>query len=185
MEILERSVESMEEKHVRDCSGLFSAYYDKVYNLCSRICLNRAEAQDITQETFIKVFRSLGSFKGQSHISTWIYSIAVRQCFDHMRSEKRIYDKAVRLTGFGKREDRNLEDKVVTKHLGSQILSRLSPRNRTLLILKAYMGLNYDEIAAALGSTPASVGVQLCRARREALKIAEREGMIDDELQGF
>jgi RNA polymerase sigma-70 factor, ECF subfamily len=184
MEVLDRSVKTMSNQREEEIAGIFSAHYDKVYNLCSRMCLNRSLAQDVTQEVFIKVFRNLDDFRGQARISTWIYSIAVRQCIDHIRSEKRAVEKIARLLGFSTRRETSLEEDIVARHLGSQILAKMSPTNRALLVLRAYMGLNYEEIGSTLSMTPAGVGVQLSRARKEALKIAQKEG-IADAVQGF
>ena len=169
----------MEKGKEQEIARLFSEHYEKVHNLCSRMCLNRSTAQEITQEVFIKVFRSLEGFRGESGVSTWIYSIAVNQCLDHMRQEKRWYEKMPILKGLIRSAATPMEENVINRHLGGQILGRMSPTNRTLLILKSYLDCSYEQIAGIMNMTPASVGVQLTRARREALSIAKEEGIYD------
>ena len=67
---------------------LVSAYEKKIYNYCLRMTNSREDAEDLTQEVFIKVYRSLKNFKGNSQLSTWIYRIAHNICIDNYRRNK-------------------------------------------------------------------------------------------------
>ena len=71
---------------------LFQQYYEKVYRLARRICLDATQAQDLAQEIFMKVYQKLDTFREESALSTWLYSIAVNHCSDHMRREQKRRD---------------------------------------------------------------------------------------------
>ncbi|MDQ7824910.1 MAG: RNA polymerase sigma factor [Candidatus Eremiobacteraeota bacterium] len=174
----------MADYREKEMTALFNDHYRKVYNLCRRLVGNATTAQDMVQEVFMKAFRNLGSFRGECSLTSWLYSIATNHCLDCLRRERRWYEKIPYLAGAGERQARPLEEEVAHRELGRLILEKISPSHRALLVLKTYLGLNYQEIAAVMNITPGSVGVMLTRARREALKIAEKEG-ITDEVRGL
>lgn len=64
-------------------------YKDRILNVCYRFVLNKEDAEDLTQEVFIEIYKSFGSFKGDSGIYTWIYRIAVNKSLDFLRKNKR------------------------------------------------------------------------------------------------
>src|SRR5437764_7254429 len=71
------------------CDRRFLKYQDYLYNICLGILTNADDARDCAQETFLKVFRSAGEFKGRSALSTWIYRIAVNVCVAQIRKRPR------------------------------------------------------------------------------------------------
>jgi RNA polymerase sigma factor (sigma-70 family) len=164
------------EKKEHQFAQLFQQYYDKVFRLAMRICLDATQAQDLAQEIFMKAYQKLDTFREDSALSTWLYSIAVNHCSDHVRREQRSRSLLSLIGWQEKRKERSMDDEVLTKHTGERILKKMSLTNRTLLVLKVYLGLDYREIGELMKMTPASVGVQLTRARKEASAIAKREG---------
>ena len=70
-------------------AALVDRYKDMVYTLSLRMIRSREEAEELSQDTFIKVYRSLGKFKGESKFSTWLYKVAYNTCLDHLRKNKR------------------------------------------------------------------------------------------------
>jgi len=159
---------------------LFREQYDRIYNLVLRMHPDRGRAQDITQDIFLKIYRSLESFEGRANPGTWIYSIAMNHCIDQLRKERSAFETLKKILLGQSGEPRKTEDRIIDRHLGTEILAKLSPVNRALLVLKLYLDLDYHEIGSIMGLTKASVGVQLTRARREARKIAERLGIYDE-----
>ena len=68
-------------------ASLFSAHKTKIYSLCLRMTCNTAEAEDLTQDAFLQAFRKLGTFRGDSALSTWLYRVAVNTVLMHMRKK--------------------------------------------------------------------------------------------------
>ncbi len=167
---------SVSESREHRFTLLFQEYYEKVFRLSRRMCLDAVQAQDLAQEIFLKVYRKLDSFRGESSVSTWLYSIAVNHCLDHVRQEKKRRDLLALVGWKSKNTGAGVEGEVLSRHLGEKIMKRLSITNRTLLTLKVVMGFDYREIGKIMDMTPDSVGVQLTRARRAAATIAKEEG---------
>ncbi len=70
-----------------------------------------------------------------------------------------------------------MEDRVLNRRVGMEILEKLSPRDRSLLVLKQYVGMSYRELAEIFDTTPSSISVMISRARKKALAQAEKEGV--------
>ena len=81
-------IQSIRKGNTRAFSELVNTYKDLVYTLTLRMLGNREEAEEVSQDTFIKVFNSLEHFKGDSKISTWVYRIAYNTCLDRIRLRK-------------------------------------------------------------------------------------------------
>jgi RNA polymerase sigma-70 factor (ECF subfamily) len=157
---------------------IYSEQYEKVYNFCLRMVSNEEIANDLTQDTFIKVFESFNSFRNESKQSTWIYSIAYNACMDYFRRKKNYIESLEKLfTKYILPGHKNMENQIVSRHIGLEILSEMSVKHRSILILKQYLNLSYEELAEIFNTTRGSIAVTLNRARKEALKIAERKGI--------
>lgn len=162
-------------------SELYERNYERVFNLCYRMSGNYHDSQDLVQETFIKVHQKITSFKQDADISTWIYSIAVNCCLDHLRGRKSMVRGLVKIISglTSHRNDPsqdNPESQFLNKSEGLELLKKIPPRQRAMIILKIYMGYNYKEIARILKTSPGSVGVELNRVRNKILKLLGEEG---------
>ncbi len=156
--------------------------YDKqIYNYCFRMTNNAEDAEDLAQEVFIKVYRSLGSFKSESKFSTWIYRIAHNTCIDNHRKKK------FRLLSLSPREenDRQMkvpdreplpEDQMVSREkydLIKECIAELKPDYKSIIILRDIQNYTYQEIADILNIPLGTVKSNISRARallRETLK---------------
>ena len=123
-----------------------------VFRICSRYCPDRQEAEDMTQETFLRLDRKLSSFRGDSDLGTWIYRVATNVCLDYLRSRK----NRSRLTVdyFDSLVIRNLDsggDRVLAKIELDRILSHFRPSVRQMLFLTLAEGLSYREAAEVMG----------------------------------
>lgn len=165
---------------VSEFEGIHGECREKVYNFCLRMVLDETVAQDMCQETFMRAYASFASFEGRSSAATWLCSIAHHVCLDHLR-RRSLWHKVSPLLARCLRlqEPPSFERVVTDRHAGLAILAELKPRARSLLILRQYVGLGYDELARIFDTTPGSIGVMLNRARAEALKVARRRGAID------
>jgi RNA polymerase sigma-70 factor (ECF subfamily) len=155
---------------------------DKVFNLCFRFLGNYEEADDCAQETFVKVYRCLKNFRGDSSVSTWVYRIAVNTCKNRVASAQyRNNRRAIRLDGpvadgederpfeIGDeklspdaRADRNEKGELIQKAIDS-----LPADQRAVVVLRDIEGLSYEDIAEATGLNIGTVKSKLSRARQE------------------
>jgi len=170
------------------CVELVNEHQRMVYQLGLHLLGDRDEALDLSQEVFLRVFRTIGRFRGQSALRTWIYRIVVNQARNRQRWWKRRHrsdqvslDEHMEQFGDGSAPVENTTpDRVFgQKELASRIwraLERLPFEQRTAIILREIDGLRYDEIAFSLGVAVGTVKSRLTRAR-EALRAQLREAV--------
>ena len=144
---------------------------NKIYAVCMNMLKDPHDAQDAAQDTFVKAYTRISSFKGASSVTTWLTKIAVNTCMDILKSRKQHlniddqYDLA----------DEETTETVVEKNENvkavRKALSELPPEFRTVIVLRHIENLSYDEIAAALDLDPGTVKSRLWRAREKLTKI--------------
>lgn len=130
-----------------------------VYQLCYRFAGNHEDASDLAQETFIRAFRALGGFKGQSAVGTWLYRIAVNLCLNHVSSRPRAIerlDAREQVHARGEPADAVLVRQERAAELRAAI-ARLPRKQRATLVLRVYHELPHDQIAGILGSSVGAV----------------------------
>ena len=171
---------------------LVRVFQRPMFNLAYRMVNNREDATDLTQEIFVKMYRSVGKFRGASKFSTWLYSLATNTCRSGLRRLRRISDREVmRLdaeeeTEQGVRKydpadtgdlpDRRIERKE-TLRLIQEAIAGLADDFRTVLVLRDMQGLTYDDIAVTLGCSIGTVKSRLSRARIKVKDKLIREGL--------
>ncbi len=159
------------------CAELVAEHQRMVYQLAFHLLGNRDEALDLSQDVFMRVFRTLPQFRGQSQLRTWIYRIVVNQARNRQRWWRRRHrasqvslDQHLEAHGEPSGNPQVAPDNVlVQKRLASQLrhaLDALPFDQRTVVILREIDGLSYDEIAFSLGVTLGTVKSRLTRARR-------------------
>ena len=162
-----------------------------VYNLALRITRDEQQAFDITQETFLKAFTSLKSFRGDSRFSAWLYRLTSNICIDYLRKEKK--QKTISITyidGEGEELDipdlrNNPEIELERCELREAIekgLLQLSEDHRKILVLRDINGLSYAEIARVLDLEVGTVKSRLARARLNLAKIIGGAGNFSVEV---
>lgn len=162
---------------------LVSKYQRKLGRLLSRLIRNPAEVEDVAQEAFIKAYRALPSFRGESAFYTWLYRIGVNTAKNHLVSRGR---KAPTSTEFDSEEAENFEEGenlrdintperlLLTKQIGETVnaaMEALPDDLRTAITLRELDGLSYEEIAAIMECPIGTVRSRIFRAREE---IAEK-----------
>jgi len=143
---------------------LVEKYQRDVYRLCYRYVNNHQDANDMAQEVFLKAYRALDRFRGESAFSTWLYRIAVNTCLNFRASRKpegaelpdALPDKA---PGALERLERDERSNRVR-----EAVTRLPERQRATLILKIYHDLTHEEVAGILGSSVGTVKANLFHA---------------------
>jgi RNA polymerase sigma-70 factor (ECF subfamily) len=148
-----------------------------VFNLALHLLGDRDEALDLSQEVFLRVFRTLPSFRGQSTLRTWIYRIVINQASNRHRSWRRRHrsdqvslDEHLQHCGeLESKVEVSPDTQLARKERAARLwraLDRLPFDQRTALILREIDGLHYDEIAFSLGIAVGTVKSRLTRARQ-------------------
>mgnify|MGYP002336015670 CR=1 FL=1 len=153
---------------------LAARYETKVYTIAYRFTGNYNDASDLAQDALIRVYRSIGTFRGESSFSTWLYRVVTNVCKDEMR--RRARDKTVSMDEMMERgrapeaglRHELLEDFILHKEWQNevqQVLSSLSEEHRTIVVLRDIQGYSYEEIAQFLECSLGTVKSRLNRAR--------------------
>ena len=168
------------------CTELVAEHQRMVFHLALHLLGDHDEALDLSQEVFLNVFRTIGRFRGQSALRTWIYRIVINQARNRQRwwkrrhrSEQVSLDERLEVDGdLPPAGDADDPDRMFgQKELATRIwdaLARLPFDQRTVVVLREIDGLSYDEIAFSLGVAVGTVKSRLTRAR-EALRSQLRE----------
>ncbi len=165
-----------------DYEVLIERFQQPVYNLALRLIADPSDAGDIAQEVFLKVFRNVHTFRGQSSLRTWIYRIAVNEAHNRRRWIFRHKHKEVGLEDTGNSEtprqcnvpdgDPSPFDRTLMQEnhaLVAQALTQINPCFREAVVLRDIEDLNYDEIAEILNISIGTVKSRITRGR-EALR---------------
>ena len=171
---------------------LLQRYQHPVYNLVSRLMSDPADASDVVQEVFLKIFRNIGHFRGGSTLKTWIYRIAVNEAHNHRRWFTRHQRPEI---GFAASEDasgpheKNFADpgrspfdlalNEETRALVEEALAKLNPKFRAAVVLRDIEDLSYEEIAAVLEVSLGTVKSRILRGR-ECLRVI-LEGRLEPQ----
>lgn len=160
---------------------LFELYGNGMYNLALGICGNRPDAEDIVQESFAEVFRSVATFRGEAQLSTWLYRITLNKALEGERRKKRKKRaaKLVSLFGLGDREEIHsihwehpgvvAENRELAQLL-AQALEKLPENQRAAFTLHKIEGMEYREIAEVLQVSLSSVESLMHRAKANLQK---------------
>ena len=146
---------------------LMGRYHRRVFAVCFRVLNDRSDAEDATQETFVKLARNAASFRGEAKLSTWLYRVARNVCTDHVRYDARRPSTPVDdLTTVG--DEPVVADLVAARDTALSVqaaLARLDEPSRRLLLLVAVDGLSYAEAAAVADLAVGTVKSRISRAR--------------------
>jgi RNA polymerase sigma-70 factor (ECF subfamily) len=145
---------------------LFFRHYDRVYGLLFRLLGNRTEAEDITQEVFLKLYRQPLRDRREHNVGGWLYRVATNMGYNHLRSTKRRWGRNTLLVPDITDGAQQPVDKVVQNETKATVRAALAtlPQRQTQLLLLRQMGLSYAELADACDIAPGSVGTLLSRA---------------------
>jgi len=160
------------------CAELVSGHERMVYQLALHLLGDRDEALDLSQEVFFSVFRTIGNFRGQSALKTWIYRIVINQARNRQRWWRRRHQSDqvsldqhmaahgdLRQPGEHTSPDRAYARKELAEKLWTA-LDALPFDQRTVIVLREIDGLSYDDIAFSLGVAVGTVKSRLTRARQ-------------------
>ena len=162
-------------------SGLVAEYQDRVYNQAYRMLGNQEDSEEAVQDVFLKIHRSLEDFRGESKMSTWIYSITSNTCINRLRKKQRTMvsiDEPMDEEGKtfadiiadeGPNPEQSFESKQLADIVRSNVRS-LPPNQAMALSLNHFEGLSYEEIAEIMEIPKATVATYIFRGRKELAK---------------
>jgi RNA polymerase sigma-70 factor (ECF subfamily) len=172
---------------------MVTRYWARIYAMVNQLLRNPQDAEEVTQDAFIRAHRGLVNFRGDSAFSTWLYQIATNLARNRYwywwrrRRDKTISfdqplsaDKETTLVEVFPAEMETPEDATVTREFVNRIaecMNRLSPKHREILVLRNVQNLSYEEIAEILGISVGTVKSRIARAR-ESLR-----AKMGDEFQ--
>jgi RNA polymerase sigma-70 factor (ECF subfamily) len=165
-------------------------------NFILRYVGERNLAEDLFQETFVRVLRNLADFRPEASIGTWIFTIARNLCLDHLKAKKRHREVSLEapasdsegrviefkevLRGKGDAPQRNVE-RTEMKAAAVRALRQLAPAKREALVLRIYSELPYQEIARVVGAPVGTVKFRVHEALRD---LAEKMGATESRRAG-
>ncbi|SFH31662.1 RNA polymerase, sigma-24 subunit, RpoE [Desulfotomaculum arcticum] len=163
-------------------------YEGKVFSIAYRFMGNHADASDLAQETFIRLYQSLASFRGDSSFSTWLYRITANACRDELRKHQR--RRSISMDEMIAASPANVpvadnayspEDAVQRNEVQRQVqecLNELSDDHRLILVMREIQGFSYDEIAEVLQCSLGTVKSRISRARNALKERLKRKGEL-------
>lgn len=166
-------------------------YEKKVYNVALRMVNNQEDAEDITQEAFIKAYNSLSNFRGDSKFSVWLTRIVSNMCLDLIRRRGRrptislsVEDEDGESTELEisdiRQSPETIMDQQLTKDSVRRGLKQLPDEYREILLLREIQGLSYEEISAALDLEVGTVKSRIYRGRKKLCDYLIKDGNIPD-----
>ena len=169
-------IEEIQRGNKQAFDSLVLKYQYKVFRIISRYVSDPSEILDITQETFIKVYKSIANFRGESSFYTWLYRIAVNTAKNHAASQgKRLPELSYEISDVEQYASRHnireysTPEKLLIcdemEHILYKAIDELSAELRTAIMLREIEGLTYDEIAMVMGCPVGTVRSRIFRAR--------------------
>lgn len=166
-------------------------YEKNVYAITQRMTGNAEDAADMTQETFIKAYNSLSSFRGDSKFSVWLYRIATNVCLDFLRSRSRKPTVSLSMEDDDGEEmqldiadesqsPEMLLERGLTRDAVRRGLNALPPDYKQILLLREIQGLSYDEISDVLDLEVGTVKSRIFRARKRLCAFLMEDGNIPE-----
>lgn len=143
--------------------ALYNMHLPRVYGLCWRLCADKSQAEDATQEVFIQLWQKISNFNGNSQFSTWLHSVAANITISYIRKQKGWWQKMMNI------EDSSMSEQACESSIAETDLEkwvmRLPERARMVFVLHAIEGYRHEQIADMLGMAVGTSKAQLHRAR--------------------
>ncbi len=178
--------EELVKKAKNGCIACFEQIIEKhkrqVYRIVISIIKDPIDAEDITQEVFLKIFESLNKFKGKSTFSTWLYRISVNTSLTYLKKNKKNLEFIDDYKNF---ESSDIEENIYNRDLLKVIFKEansLPKKEKLVFILKFQNGFSNKEIAEILKTSSASVKANLYHALKKIRSRLRQKGYIGDEF---
>jgi len=167
-------------------SEIVERYQRPVYNLCYRLLGNHGDAEDASQEAFMKAYKGLKKYDPQRPFMSWMLAIAYNQCVDQLRRKRINWVGLEALFDRSDQQSPSAEAAAVASGEAEQVqeaLSTLNTKDRAAVVLRYWYDYSYDEIAETLNLTNSAVKSRLHRARSELMDVWTAEQLALGEGQ--
>jgi RNA polymerase sigma-70 factor, ECF subfamily len=148
---------------------LFDRYKDRVYSIALRYSGDESVAQDIAQDTFLKLLSTIGSFRGDANFDSWLYRLVVNACFDQKRKTRRLTPLIDGFLDLLRSPASSALDQVLRSEMSGQVravVESLQPEQRMIVVLRYTEALSYEQIAEILGCPAGTVASRLNRVHK-------------------
>jgi RNA polymerase sigma-70 factor (ECF subfamily) len=158
---------------------LYNRHHRRVYSLCLRMLQNTAEAEDLTQEVFIQLYRKIGSFRGDSAFTTWLHRMTVNQVLMHFRKRTVKFEKTTEegetpvqiVVGTENQAKMPIVDKIALENA----IAQLPNGYKNVFVLHDVEGYEHEEVAKILGCSVGTSKSQLHKARLKMRKLLQKK----------
>ncbi len=182
-------IEQVLNGRINAFSYLIDKHKDNVYNLAFRICGSHEEAEEVAQDSFMKAYRSLSSFRKKSSFGTWLYRIVYNTAVSCLRLKKKgilsLEEFPADIIDFlGENQAEEEAEKEYRNSLINFALQKITAEERGLISLYYFNELNCEEISSITGISKSNVKVKLFRARQRlsrVIEVAEKKKLIYHE----
>jgi len=167
---------------------LIHRYEGKIYSVAYRFMGNHADAGDLAQDTFIRMYQALPGFRGDSSFATWLYRIAANACRDELRKRQRrrsvSMDEMIEASpanipaAAGEYSPEETVQRHETQRQVQECLNRLSDDHRLILVMREIQGLSYEEISGMLDCSLGTVKSRISRARNALKERIKEQGEL-------
>jgi RNA polymerase sigma-70 factor (ECF subfamily) len=148
---------------------LYERHHRRVYSLCLRMVANATEAEDLSQEVFVQLFRKVGSFRGESAFTTWLHRLTVNHVLMHFRKRGVRIEKTTDEGDIGEMQDflQSVAERprFIDRIALDKAIADLPPGYRTVFVLHDVEGFEHEEVAKMLGVSVGTSKSQLHKAR--------------------
>lgn len=190
-------MEPREAELVAEASGgsreafeeLVRRHQDRVYGLALRMLGDPAEAEDAAQEVFLRAYRAIRDFRGESALYTWLFKVTLNACRSRLRrlARRRAREVPIHAAAGGEEEadppealaasglpgpEESAQSSETARRV-REAMGRLAPEHREVVLLREIEGLSYEEVAGAVGASLAAVKSRIHRARCELARLLE------------
>jgi len=179
------AIERAKQGNAEAFEVLYNLHKRRVYSLCLRMTANTAEAEDLTQEAFLQLFRKIGTFRGESAFSTWLHRMAVNVVLMHLRKKGLPVvplEETIETEEESPKKEPGAPDALLAGAVDRLELQRavdaLPPGYRTIFVLHDVEGFEHNEIAEMVGCSIGNSKSQLHKARlklRNSLRTSRAE----------
>lgn len=158
---------------------LYSRHHRRVYSICLRMLQNTSEAEDLTQDVFIQLYRKIGSFRGDSAFTTWLHRMTVNQVLMHFRKRTVKFEKTTEegetpdqiVTGTANPMRMPIVDKIALENA----IDQLPDGYKNVFLLHDVEGFEHEEVARILGCSVGTSKSQLHKARLKLQKLLKKK----------
>lgn len=189
----EELVEKVKKGDADVYEKIIQKYQSKVFGLIYNMTKNQNDIEDLAQEVFIKIYKNLGKFKGESSLYTWIYKITVNLCLDEMKKRKNVIylDEKIEvddgevnreLPSEDKSQEKLYEEKELQEKLHNCI-NKLPEKQRVMIVLRDIKGFSYEEISKITDVKLGTVKSQINRARLKLKELLDEEGTFLEYIE--